>query len=197
MSRYAVIDFETTGMSPQNGDRALEIGVVLVEQGRVVDRFQSLMNPGRPVPFFITELTGISGAMVRHAPSPAQVMREVSRFVGEATLVAHNASFDRKFWQAEQALAGEPAAHDFLCTLLISRRLYPWAPNHRLQTLVELHGLPTDGRYHRALADANMTAALFIRMQNDLSRLYGEAPSPLMAEYQQMKRALVRSVPAL
>ncbi len=123
-------------------------------------------------------------------------MREASRFVGDAVMVAHNASFDRKFWQAELALAGEPAPQEFLCTVLIARRLYPWAANHKLQTLVELHGLPREGQYHRALADASMTASLFLRMQNDLASLYGQAPFHLLADYQQMKRAQVRAMPA-
>ena len=95
MTQMAVIDFETTGSTPAQGARATEIGVVLLEDGRVVDRYQSLMNAGVPVPPFIERLTGISNAMLAAAPSSEQVMREAARFVGERPMVAHNASFDQ------------------------------------------------------------------------------------------------------
>ena len=85
MEVVAVIDFETTGLSPAQGDRATEIAVVLLENGRVVDRYQSLMNAGVRIPAFIEALTGISNAMIRQAPLAANVMREVADFV-----VAHD-----------------------------------------------------------------------------------------------------------
>ena len=175
MSLAAVIDFETTGISPACGDRATELAIVLVENGRVVDRFQSLMNAGVRIPAFITQLTGISNAMVAAAPSAAQVMRDASRFVGAAPLVAHNAAFDRRFWQAELARAGLQAPHTFICTLLLSRRLYPQAPNHRLGSLVDYHQLPRTGQAHRALADAEMARELLGQIQRDLSRQFGVA----------------------
>ncbi len=178
MSLTAVIDFETTGISPACGDRATEVAIVLVENGSVVDRFQSLMNAGVRIPAFITQLTGISNAMVAAAPAAAQVMREASRFVGAAPLVAHNAAFDRRFWQAELAfagLAGAAAPQRFICTLLLSRRLYPQAPNHRLGSLVDYHGLQRTGEAHRALADAEMARELLGQIQRDLSRRYGVA----------------------
>lgn len=175
MSLLAVIDFETTGISPGNGDRATEVAIVLVEGGRVVDRFQSLMNAGVYIPPFITELTGITNAMVAGAPPAAQVMLDASRFVGSAPLVAHNAAFDRKFWQAELALCGLAAPQPFICTLLLSRRLYPQAPNHKLGSLVDYHGLPRTGQAHRALADAEMAAALLARIEHDLRTRHGVA----------------------
>ena len=164
----AVIDFETTGMSPGQGARATEVAIVLLEGGVVVDRFQSLMKTGAWIPPFITQLTGITNAMVNAAPDAAGVMQESARFVGNAPMVAHNASFDSKFWQAELALAGLPAPQPFACTVLLSRRLYPQAPSHKLGVLVDYHGLPRTGQAHRALADAEMAAALLARMQHDL-----------------------------
>ena len=100
MEAVAVIDFETTGLSPAQGDRATEIAAVIVEDGRVVDRYQSLMNAGVRIPAYIEALTGITNAMVRSAPSAGEVMRDVSDFVGDMPIVAHNASFDAKFWDA-------------------------------------------------------------------------------------------------
>ncbi len=171
----AVIDFETTGMSPDMGDRPTEVAIVLSEGGRVVDRFQSLMNPGIHVSGFITQLTGITNAMVKAAPPVAQVMADAARFVGNSPLVAHNASFDRKFWQAELQRLGLPAAHPFACTVLLSRRLLPLAPNHQLGTLARYLSLPTTGRAHRALADAEVTAELLHHLAQVLQAQHGIA----------------------
>jgi DNA polymerase-3 subunit epsilon len=126
MSRYAVIDFETNGLMPGQGGRALEVAVVMVEDEEITGSYASLMNPGVHVPAFITELTGITASMVRGAPSPEKVMADVHDFVGDATLVAHNASFDKKFWQHELTRIDVAHTADFLCTVLIARRLYPW-----------------------------------------------------------------------
>lgn len=175
MSPIAVIDFETTGLSPSYGDRATEVAIVLVERGRVVDRFQSLMNAGVRIPAFITQLTGISNAMVAAAPDAARVMRDASRFVGNAPMVAHNASFDRKFWAGELARLGLPAPQPFACTMLVSRWLYPQALNHKLGSLVDYHRLPRAGAAHRALADAEMAAELLGRIQQDLRARHGVA----------------------
>lgn len=173
MLPIAVIDFETTGMSPGQGARATEVGIVLLDKGKVVDRYQSLMNAGVYIPSFITQLTGITNGMVAAAPDATQVMAEAARFVGSAPMVAHNASFDSKFWQAELALAGAPAPHVFACTVLLSRRLYPEAPSHKLGNLVDYHHLPKTGRAHRALADAEMAAALLGQIQHDLRQRWG------------------------
>lgn len=173
----AVIDFETTGMSPGMGARATEVGVVLVCGGRIVGRFQSLMNSGAWVPPFIERLTGISNRMLRSAPPADEVMREAAAFVGSHPLVAHNAAFDRGFWQAELQRAGcdEPAeAPPFACTLLLSRRLNDEAPDHKLGTLAALFDLPRPDRAHRALADAEVTAHLLTRMQRDVERRFAE-----------------------
>ena len=172
MTRIAVIDFETTGISPAMGDRATEVAIVMMEGGRVVDRFQSLMNAGVRIPSFITQLTGITNAMVANAPPAAQVMAEAGRFVGEVPMVAHNAAFDRKFWVEELARAGLDAPQPFACTVLLSRRLYPQAPSHRLGALADYHRLPRTGQAHRALADAEMAAALLARIQADLRERY-------------------------
>lgn len=171
----AIIDFETTGSTPAQGARATEVAIVLVEGGQVVDRFQSLMNAGVRIPPFITQLTGITNAMVADAPPAAEVMAQARRFVGEVPLVAHNAPFDRGFWQAELALAGCDAPQPFACTVRLSRRLYPEAPNHQLGTLARFHQLPSAGRAHRALADAQVTAALLLRIQRDLAERWGVA----------------------
>ena len=177
----AVVDFETTGMSPGMGSRATEIAAVLVCGGQIVGRFQSLMNSGAWVPPFIEQFTGISNAMLARAPPSRAVMREVLQFTRGCPLVAHNAAFDRNFWRSESAHAEADAdpAHDFACTLLLARRLYPQAPNHRLGTLADLHHLPRSGRAHRALADAEVTAHLLLQMQHDVQTRYATALGPV------------------
>ena len=193
MSTFAVIDFETTGISPNMGDRATEVAIVLLEDGQVVDRFQGLMNAGVRINSFITQLTGITNEMVQAAPPAEQVMLEAARFVAGRPMAAHNAAFDKKFWQAELARCGEDGSHPFVCTLLLSRRLYPQALNHKLGTLAALHHLPAAGRAHRAMADAEVAASLLLHMQHDLKIRHGcAAPDQaLLMGLQRTSRHLV------
>lgn len=195
MTRIAVMDFETTGLSPLQGDRATEIAILLIEGGQVVDRYVSLMNAGVRVPAHITDLTGISTAMVRAAPPAATVMREALRRVGTSPIVAHNASFDRRFWMAEANHVQAPATNDFICTMLLARRLYPDAANHQLGTLVDLHRLPRPGAAHRALADAEMAASLLARMQHDLRQQH-RITEPDPALLKRLQACPNRRVPA-
>jgi DNA polymerase-3 subunit epsilon len=185
METVAVLDFETTGLSPKCGDRATEIAITLVRDGQVIDRYQSLMNAGRRIPAEVTGITGITNAMIAAAPPVAKVMREACQFVGNTPVVAHNASFDKRFWEAELAHLSLPSASKFACTMLLSRRIYPQASNHRLSTLVQLLGLPQCGRAHRAMVDAEMTSHLWCRIQQDVSKAY----SILNVNHEMMARA--------
>ncbi len=168
METVAVIDFETTGLSPAAGDRASEVAAVILEQGKVVGRYHSLMNAGIRIPSYIEALTGITNEMVKRAPWAEDVMSEVSEFVGDIPLVAHNAAFDRKFWDAELARINKNRTQEFACSMLLSRRIFPKAPSHKLGVLVEFAGLPITGQFHRALADAEMTASLLTRLEAEL-----------------------------
>ena len=174
METVAVIDFETTGLGPTGGGRATEVAAVLLRGGEVVNRWSSLMNSGAWVPPQIQALTGITNEMLADAPDSATVMRELARFTAGCPLAAHNASFDRGFWQAEMQRAGvaPDPAHDFVCTVLLSRRLWPEAPSHALGALVRFHGLSFSGRAHRALADALVTAELLLKTQAELARRF-------------------------
>jgi len=167
-----VLDFETTGMSPDRGDRTIEVGAVKIEAGQVTGRFQSLMNPGIRINAFIENFTGISNQMVCEAPCCESVMREFSAFIDGHDLVAHNVSFDRRFLDAEFTRIGRRYSGGFACSMLAARRVYPEAPNHKLGTLVEYRDIPTDGTFHRALADAEMTAGLWLGMLDELRDRY-------------------------
>ena len=173
MEPIAVIDFETTGMSPGQNCRATEIAAVIVQDGRIVARYQSLMNSGAWVPPFIENLTGISNAMLRSAPSSTQVMGEVADFVGSLPLVAHNAAFDQKFWDSELALIQRARRQNFACSMLLARRLLPQAPNHKLGTLTSWAGLPHTGKAHRAMADTEMAANLTLYLSRLLREQHG------------------------
>ncbi|WP_422011039.1 PolC-type DNA polymerase III [Roseateles sp.] len=171
METIAVIDFETTGLGPTSGGRATEIAAVLVRGGEVVDTYASLMNSGAWVPPYIQALTGITNEMLADAPDSTSVMRELARFTRGCPLVAHNAAFDRGFWQAEMQRAAVDAdpSHDFACTVLLSRRLWPEAGSHSLGALVRFHGLNLAGRAHRAKADALVTAELLLKVRAEVA----------------------------
>lgn len=178
MDTVAVIDFETTGLSPDMGDRATEVAIVIVNNGKIADRYQSLMNAGVRIPAFIESLTGISNAMIRKAPPAAEVMQALAEFVGDVPLVAHNASFDSRFLDAEWLRINRRRRQAFACSMLLARRIYPAAPDHKLGTLVSHLKLPSAARHHRALADAEMTAHLWTRMVSDIKQGYGMSAAP-------------------
>lgn len=171
-----VLDFETTGLSPNQGDRVIEIGAVLIEQGKVTDRFQKLINPGFPINLFIEGYTGITNKMLRNAPPCADVMDQFADFIGDHNLVAHNASFDQRFLDAELSSIQRKYSGSFACSMLVSRRGYQGAPNHKLGGLVEFKKIPTDGVFHRALADSEMTARLWLMMLDDITEQYNISP---------------------
>ncbi len=172
-----VLDFETTGLSPNMGDRAIEIGAVKLVNGAVVDSFQQLMNPGFRVSSFIENYTGITNAMLRTAPSCEEVMALFGEFIAGENLIAHNASFDKRFLDAELERVNTPYSGEFSCSLLVARRLIQDAPSHKLGELVRHKNIEHDGVFHRALADAQMTAKLWLTMIEDLEQLGVSNPS--------------------
>lgn len=168
-----VFDFETTGLSPDMGDRAIEIGAVLIERGCITDRFQQVMNPGVRIPLFIENLTGITNAMAKEARSNNLVMTEFYEFIAGHNLVAHNASFDERFLRAEFKRIKKYFSSGIACSLLAARRIFQQAPNHQLATLAAYKNLPSDGVYHRALADAEVTAHLWLSLLAELHEQQG------------------------
>lgn len=188
-----VLDFETTGLSPDRGDRAIEIGAVRIEQGRITDRFQSLMNPGKRIDTFIENYTGITNEMLKDAAPCKEVMKEFADFIEDFDLVAHNASFDSRFLLSELRRIRRSSSGEFACSMLLSRRLYQDAPDYKLGTLVEYHHIPNDGTFHRALADADMTVHLWLQILSDITEEYQieQIPFPLMQEISRTSKASV------
>ena len=195
METVAIIDFETTGLSPNMGDRATEVAAVLVENGKVVDRYQSLMNAGMWIPPFIESLTGISNNMISKAPPAEEVMVSLAEFISNVPLVAHNASFDSKFLDAEWSRIKLRRKQDFACSMLLARRVYPAAPDHKLGTLVNHLKLPSAARHHRALADAEMTAHLWVKMLSDIKQKYDihSVPHDFLCSLQKVPKAQINS----
>ena len=163
-----ILDFETTGLSPDNGDRAIEIGAVKLENGVVTERFQELMYPGRPVSHFIADYTGITNDMLSIAAPCHEVMDRFADFIQGQNLVAHNASFDKRFLDSELKRISRGYDGQFACSLLVSRRLNQTAPNHKLGTLINYKGIASNGSFHRALYDSEMTAKLWLAMLDDI-----------------------------
>ncbi len=179
MGERIIIDFETTGLSAMLGDRATEVAAVVIDETRIIDRFQSLMNTGRRIPPLVQQLTGISNAMIRQAPKAEEVMRQLLDFIAGRPLVAHNAAFDHGFLGAELDRIGESCPSGLLCSMKVARRVYPEAPNHRLETLIRHARIEATGQYHRALADAEMTAQLWLHMEQKLQHDFGLPVVPL------------------
>lgn len=163
-----VLDFETTGLSPDAGDRAIEIGAVRIESGAVTARFQELMNPGRRVSGFIESYTGITNAMLAHARPCGEVMSDFAEFIGDHNLVAHNASFDKRFLDSELSRISRKYSGQFACSMLAARRIFQDTPNHQLGTLVSHMRIPIEGTFHRALYDSEMTAKLWLAMLENI-----------------------------
>jgi DNA polymerase-3 subunit epsilon len=171
-SHFIALDFETTGLQPQSGDRITEVGLVRVVDGRITERFESLVDCERRIPHAIVAYTGITQQMVDAAPPASEVMRRVAQFIGDAPVVAHNASFDQSFYLREcsrhdVAMVGAP----FICSMRLARSIYPTAIGHSLSHLARQLRLPSTGQPHRALADAEMTAQLMLQMVWDVTLL--------------------------
>jgi DNA polymerase III epsilon subunit family exonuclease len=169
-SDFVVVDVETTGAKTPPC-RITEIGAYRVTGGRIVAEFQTLVNPETIIPPFIVQLTGITNEMVRDAPIFADVAHTWLDFADEAVLVAHNAQFDVRFLNHEIArvFPGRRMANSNLCTVKLSRRIFPGLLNYRLHTVAEHFAIPIYNR-HRAAGDALATAEIFLRMLDRLDQ---------------------------
>ena len=161
---YIVFDLETTGLSAGN-DRMTEIGAVRLENGVVTDTFNTFVNPQRPIPEKITQLTGITDEMVAQAPTEEEALRAFYAFCGDerAVLVAHNAPFDTGFVRAAAGRCHLPYDFTAIDTVPIARKLFPELRNHKLDTVAK-HLQLGDFNHHRACDDARVLAEIYIRM---------------------------------
>lgn len=163
----AFVDLETTGTTPGE-DRVTEVGIVRVDGVAQISEWSSLVNPECSIPPAIQALTGITNAMVAHAPTFAQIADEVAQRIAGCVFVAHNARFDYGFLKHEFGRLRRPFTAKVLCTVKLSRRLYPQSSRHNLDTIIERHALQAEER-HRALGDARV-------LWRFVQQLYREKP---------------------
>ncbi len=170
-SKYVVIDLETTGNNPKNGDRIIQIAAIVIEHGKIVDQYSSYINPGRSIPLFIQELTGISEADVEKAPTFKELAPYIIGVLDEAVFVAHNVLFDLTFLQAELERVGyERFLGDTVDTVELAKIVNPEMSSFKLEELGKAYGFLHD-RPHQADSDAYVTALLFLEFYTQLKRL--------------------------
>jgi DNA polymerase III subunit epsilon len=169
MEQLIILDFETIGLSPRYS-RVIEVGALLIKGDKIVKRLSQLMDPGFSIPYFITDITGITNKMVKGQPKPEEFMPVLKRFIGRRPILAHNATFDQRFLASELAYIGKQMTNPFLCSLKLSRRLIPYAPNHKLSTLIQ-HlkiKMPKDHQSHRVLHDVLSTFHLWLYIKKNI-----------------------------
>ena len=166
---FVVFDTETTG-TKAGWARMTEIGAYRVCGGKITEEFQTLVNPERAIPAYITQLTGITNEMVRRAPKFSEIAPDLLKFLGDSILVAHNAPFDMAFLNYEigRVYNERKLINANLCTVRLARKLLPALKNHRLHTIAEHFSIPIFNR-HRAAGDALATAQIFIRFLEKLN----------------------------
>lgn len=162
MAKYSIVDIETTGTSARDG-RIIEIAIFNYEDGQITDEFSTLVNPEQRIPWRITQMTGISDAMVADAPRFYEIARRVVEMTEGRVFVAHNVGFDYGFIREEFKNLGYRFEREKLCTVRLSRKLMPGHRSYSLGNLCADLGIEIHGR-HRAAGDALATVKLFERL---------------------------------
>ncbi|WP_416826713.1 ATP-dependent DNA helicase DinG [Ectobacillus polymachus] len=170
MDRYVVVDLETTGNTSKYGnDKITQFAAVVIEDGEITEVFSTFVNPQKPIPPFITELTGINDEMVQSAPLFQEIVPKVRSLLEGSSFVAHNVYFDWGFLQEEMAVAGyNPLSCPVIDTVELARFLLPTSDSYKLADLAKafeiIHEHP-----HRADSDAEVTAKLFLKLLDKMS----------------------------
>jgi DNA polymerase III epsilon subunit family exonuclease len=169
---FVVVDVEAIG-TRSSPTRVIEIGACRVRGGEITDEYETLLNPGVPLPRFIAELTGINAEMLKAAPTFAHVADPWLSFAGDSVLVAHNSSFDFTLLNQEinRVFPGCRMRNADLCTVQLARRVFPNLENHNLDALADHCGVEITQR-HRAAGDARATARILLRLLDELE-IYG------------------------
>ena len=168
--KYAIIDVETTGMGIQ-GNRITEIAILVHDGNKVIEEYESLVNPECNIPHTITRLTGINDYMVAEAPKFYEIAKKIIELTTDCIFVAHNVNFDYNVIHKEFAELGFPFRRKKLCTVRLSRKLIPGLPSYSLGKLCSSVGIPLNDR-HRAMGDTRATTILFeklLSIDNDQS----------------------------
>ena len=155
---FVAIDVETTGLSPITNE-LIEVSAIKYDGNKRIDTFSTLIKPKVRIPYYITNITGITNDMVEEAPEVEEVMPELIDFVGDLPIVAHNANFDYKFIQNYSN--NSFTKNKVIDTVPIGRKLYPELPNHKLGTIAKHIGITEDG-FHRAEFDCECCAKIYM-----------------------------------
>lgn len=156
---YAIVDIETTGLSPVN-DKIIEIAIYIHDGKKIINEYSTLINPDRNIPYNVIRLTGITNEMVKAAPQFWEIAKDLIIFTEGKSIVAHNVSFDFNFIRNEFKSLGYDYKRDRLCTIKLSRKIIPNHKSYSLGKLCKELGIKIDGR-HRAAGDALATVKLF------------------------------------
>ena len=169
-SPFIVLDIETTGLSPYM-HKITEIAAIKIQNGQVLDSFQTLINPQTPIPGFITRLTGITNDMVKDAPLIKDVLVELKHFIQDNHIVAHNATFDFNFLTHNfSKYLGEPLVNKTICTRKLASRILPHLPSKKLSSLCEYYDVINESA-HRAMGDTQATTTIFNKFCEELKSL--------------------------
>lgn len=169
LPNYVVLDLETTGGTPLH-DRITEIALIRFEYGLETDRWETLVNPGTSIPPFISHLTGITNEMVKDAPTFEEVAHKLYSYIEGAVLAAHNVRFDHGFLKSEFRRLGAMLRQKVMCTVKLSRKLYPQHRSHSLDAIMHRHGLVTHAR-HRAMGDVELLVAYLELAKRELGEM--------------------------
>lgn len=170
-TEFTVVDVETTGLSPSS-NKIIEIALVKIKSGKISQNYHSFINPGREIPFYITQFTGITNEDVYDAPFFEEIADDIISFVGNSILTGHNLSFDKSFLRREFiSINRDDLPNAELCTLKLARRLYPDLTSKSLGSVCRYLGIRNKNS-HRALSDAQATAKILFKMMEKLSENY-------------------------
>lgn len=191
-SAAVVFDIETTGFGPKNS-RIIEIGAVKVENGKIVDRFSTFVNPKRHIPEEITQLTGITDEMVMKEADIAEILPDFLAFVGSALLVAHNASFDTSFIYENMKRLDIHNSYSILDTVAMSRILLGNLKNYKLNTVADELGIRLD-HHHRAVDDAEATAHIYLKLCEILEEKYGNPYLKSLNQNKELDSEIIKKI---
>lgn len=172
---FSVLDFETTGLYPYNGDKIVEVGIVRCNTESILSTYESMINPAIPIPAEVTKINHITNDMVKDSPLIADKLTEITDFMNNSVIVAHNLSFDLSFLNYELEKNGKLKVDNWMAdTIKIAKSLHPEYESYKLEYITEQLGIENKDA-HRALADAEATAIV-------LQALMKETPQQILKD---------------
>src|SRR5699024_5055213 len=190
MTRYVVIDLETTGHAPESDDKIIEIGMVVIKDDMITERYSSLLNPNKPIPPFISRLTGIYDADVRGQPEFSEIAPQIAENCKDCFLIAHNVAFDLGFLNREFAAnCMKKLEKPVIDTVELARILCPVGPAVKLEQVADYRNIGHEDP-DRALSDAVVTAKLFLLMKRKGNRLPYEPIPHLLRLHNSLKSGI-------